>query len=192
MTRRQKSLISVRTDNKNTDKKHKIEHSPNLPRKKTNRQKSPIPNGLDKVDSAPKSTSGPKTQNGNNINGISSELSKCQSAIKQVLTMKYVNALERLHLTFPAKCMQSLRACSEQHFRSTVSTIYWIRNVNVFHCKWNIRIFRTFHTRTISPNHKHFWTINSRLCLFTPYRWTFYKTNFRAAIHYNLYSNWFW
>lgn len=114
MTRRRKTLTSsagVASEDQSTDKKHKIEHSPNLNQRKKKQQKAAISNNS--------VTNGTQNQPVQEVN--SAELIACYNAINQVLTMKYVNVIERLHIFFPASCTQSLKACSQEHLRQTVS-----------------------------------------------------------------------
>ncbi|XP_055322751.1 uncharacterized protein LOC129578362 [Sitodiplosis mosellana] len=116
LTRRQKA--STRVENHDTTKKHKIPHSPNPTKRKTRRHyndNSVTTNDKDKLNLDSKTVPSQSTQNGI----VDTALIACHSAIKHVLTMKYANIVERLHLTFPAKCTQSLKACSEQHARNT-------------------------------------------------------------------------
>lgn len=102
-------------EEQNTEKKHQIEHSPNQNKRKIHRR-----NNSNDFDDAKLSSNNPQIQNGI---VSTSELKACYDALKHVLTMKYVNVSERLYLTFPAKCLQSLKACSAQHTRTTVSNL---------------------------------------------------------------------
>lgn len=43
------------------------------------------------------------------------------NALEQVLSMKHADVTERLKITFPAKCIQSLKKCDKEHARNDVS-----------------------------------------------------------------------
>lgn len=124
LTRRRKTLTStagVASQDQSTDKKHKIEHSPSPIQRKRKQQKTSIP--TNSVEN------GIRSQPAQEVN--SADLIACYNALKQVLTMKYVNVIERLHLKFPAKCTQSLKTCSQEHLRETVS-FFFFAEANIF------------------------------------------------------------
>lgn len=123
-TRRQTSRgVSGNCETHEPNEKHKIQHSPYLGnvkkklRNETLRKKDELkfkPNGI-------QSSSTKYETNANAINHP--DLIACFNAMKEVLTVKYVSVVERLKLTYPAKCTRSLKACSEKHFRNGVSYI---------------------------------------------------------------------
>lgn len=49
------------------------------------------------------------------------EVVTCYNAIKPVLAANYMNVQKRLNLFYPAKCVQSLVKCKENHMRNQVS-----------------------------------------------------------------------
>ena len=118
LTRRQRaSLVSGdNDDNKAAVKKLKMQSSPI--EEKTRKQSS-VAELITNGDS--NSTPFVANQNGMTDDAVDPELINFYTAIKHVLTMKYANVVERLHLTFPAKCTQSLLACCEHHLRNAVS-----------------------------------------------------------------------
>lgn len=102
--------------------KHKMELSPVAPKKHR------IPARTKETDGKKSSVSPVKSPpNGENLNSIDTAndaaLHSCYGAIKEVLTMKYTNAVERLQLSFPAKCTRALEECSQKHARNGVSVI---------------------------------------------------------------------
>lgn len=76
------------------------------------------------IAETPNATQSPENDIHDSIN--SAELLSCYNAIQKVLTLKYVNANERLKLSFPAKCTQALMECSQNHTRNAVSNLIHI------------------------------------------------------------------
>lgn len=120
----------------NTTRKS-IETSPVLPEKQRNTTKKKIATSPI-LPKKPRITSRKHQQtesdsiksNANNMqcppNGESSnaEIITCYNAIKGVLTLKYTNVVERLQLSFPAKCTRALKECSQNHTRDAVIAIF--------------------------------------------------------------------
>lgn len=115
LTRRQRAS-RIRDDNDDNPKKQKVQTSPI---EEKTRKGNSVDELITKNDL--NTTSTDTTQNGLANAMIAPEITNFYTAINHVLTMKYANVVERLHLTFPAKCTQLLQACSEQHIRNSVS-----------------------------------------------------------------------
>lgn len=60
----------------------------------------------------------------NNISGVNDDCDyserTCLDAIEHIFAENYVNVVKRLKLTYPAKCAQYLRRCSQEHFTNDV------------------------------------------------------------------------
>lgn len=131
LTRRQRAsqVRGDNDDNKNAVKKRKIHSSPI---KEKTRNRNSVAELVTNVESSTASSAA--TQNVSADATIGPDLINCYTAIKHVLTMKYANVVERLHLTFPAKCTQSLLTCCEQHARNAVSLLSFttILTIHIF------------------------------------------------------------
>lgn len=101
--------------NKGNREKHKIEFSPDKGAKRRNPAR--INESIDmKMKTSPDGES-------SNRSIDDCELETCYNAIKEVLTSKYTNVVDRLNLSFPAKCTRALMECSQNHSKKFVSTI---------------------------------------------------------------------
>lgn len=72
-------------------------------------QRSSVWNGVKKPDTLSSSS--------NNLN-----VQSFCNALEQVLSIKHADVIERLKVTFPAQCIQSLKKCGQEHCRNEVST----------------------------------------------------------------------
>lgn len=99
---------------KTTAAKHKTEHSPNLSKKRKIRQDKST---ADSENGADISISITNIAHSNN----NDEATIMTRALKQVLKLKYVNVLERLKLSYLAKCTRSLKDCHDHHYNNEVS-----------------------------------------------------------------------
>ncbi|XP_031633212.1 uncharacterized protein LOC116346993 [Contarinia nasturtii] len=94
---------------KKSGKKHKTEHSSILSKKQKIRHDAPDAKDSNEVNGSDSSTTN---------DAQSTSINNMYNALEQVLKMKYLNVIERLKLSFPAKCTRSLENCNEQHYRN--------------------------------------------------------------------------